>query len=140
MIRSGSRLSLAHYPDIPIEFHIGFSVDKLQSLAHSIDLFVLTSLVEGFGLVILENMACGLPVIATPHSGAPDVIEEGRHGFIIPIRSAEALAEKLAWGIEHRQELFEMGQAAAVQAQRFSWTQFRRNIQNAYCSMIAEVS
>ncbi|HYC14483.1 MAG TPA: glycosyltransferase family 4 protein, partial [Stellaceae bacterium] len=46
------------------------------------DLLVLPTLFDGFGLVILEAMAQGLPVIATPNSGAPDTIEEGKDGFI----------------------------------------------------------
>ncbi len=59
------------------------------------DVFVFPSLFEGFGLVILEAMAQGLPVIATPHTAAPDLIQDGQDGFIVPIRSAEAIAEKL---------------------------------------------
>ena len=46
------------------------------------DLFVFPSLNDGFGLVILEAMAAGIPVAATFRSGAPDVIDDGREGFL----------------------------------------------------------
>ena len=59
------------------------------------DVLVLPSLFEGFGLVILEAMAQGVPVITTDHTAGPDIIEDGTEGFIVPIRSAEAITEKL---------------------------------------------
>ncbi len=62
---------------------------------HEHDVLVLPSLFEGFGLVILEAMAQGTSVITTDHTAGSDVIENGSDGFIVPIRSAEAIAEKL---------------------------------------------
>ena len=59
------------------------------------DVFVFPSLFEGFGLVILEAMSQGLPVITTENTAGPDLITEGESGFIVPIRSAQAIAEKL---------------------------------------------
>ena len=62
---------------------------------HNHDLLVFPSLFEGFGLVILEAMAQGTPVITTEHTCGPDIIDDGTDGFIVPIRSAEAIAEKI---------------------------------------------
>jgi len=59
------------------------------------DVFVFPSLFEGFGLVLLEAMAMGLPVITTPHTAGPDLIREGMEGFIVPIRHSTAIAERL---------------------------------------------
>ncbi|MHC5731280.1 MAG: glycosyltransferase family 4 protein, partial [Nostoc sp.] len=50
------------------------------------NVFVFPSLVEGFGLVLLEAMACGIPVITTTHTAGPDIITDGTEGFIVPIR------------------------------------------------------
>src|SRR6185312_1164382 len=57
--------------------------------------FVLPSIEDGFGLVILEAQACGLPVIATCNSGGPDAITDGVNGYVVPIRAPEAIAERL---------------------------------------------
>ena len=67
------------------------------------DVFVFPSLFEGFGLVLLEAMAMGLPMITTAHTAGPDLLEDGKEGFIVPIRSAEAIAEKLTWLSAHRE-------------------------------------
>jgi hypothetical protein len=44
-------------------------------------------------------LACGLPVIATPNTGAADIVREGREGFIVPMRDIESLASCLEWGV-----------------------------------------
>jgi starch synthase len=92
------------------------------------DVLVLPSLFEGFGLVILEAMAQGLVVIATPHTAAPDVIENGIDGFVVPIRSAEAIAEKLEALLKDRTQLHEMKLAAQRKAQQFRWEVYRRRL------------
>ena len=56
---------------------------------------MLPSVEEGFGLVIPQALACGCPVIATDHTGAPDLFEDGDAGFILPIRRADLLADRL---------------------------------------------
>jgi glycosyltransferase involved in cell wall biosynthesis len=133
------RQLLAEYDDLAIEIKTGLPRGQLVHNIHMGDIFVLPSLVEGFGHVILENMACGLPVMATDHTCAPDIIREGQHGFLVPIQSAEALAERLDWGMRNRTELAEMGRAAAVRAREFTWEKFRAGIVDAYKSMLAMV-
>lgn len=92
------------------------------------DVLVLPSLFEGFGLVILEAMAQGLPVITTPHTAGPDLITEGVDGFIVPIRSAEAIAEKLEQLMRNRERLPEMKLAARRRAQRQRWEDYRARL------------
>jgi len=57
--------------------------------------FVLPSVEEGLALVMGQAMACGLPVIATENSGAEDLFTDGREGFIVPVRSPEAIRDKI---------------------------------------------
>jgi len=92
------------------------------------DVFVFPSLFEGFGLVILEAMSQGLPVIATEHTAGPDLIEEGRSGFIVPIRSAQAIAEKLDLLASDPGLLSDMKIAARETAERHSWAQYRARL------------
>jgi glycosyltransferase involved in cell wall biosynthesis len=92
------------------------------------DVLVLPSLFEGFGLVIPEAMAQGLVVIATAHTAGPDLIDNGIDGFIVPIRSAEAIAEKLEMLAQDRDQLREMKLAARKKAARLRWEDYRRRL------------
>ncbi len=76
------------------------------------DAFVLPSLHEGFGQVLLEAMASGLPVVATDRTGATDCIADGKEGLIVPARDADALANAILWCYEHPEERAAMGRAA----------------------------
>jgi alpha-maltose-1-phosphate synthase len=85
------------------------------------DVLVLPSVFEGFGLVIVEAMATGMPVIASTHSCAPEVIRNGTDGFVLEADDVQGLADKISWCAEHRGELVQMGRAAHERAQEFSW-------------------
>jgi starch synthase len=85
------------------------------------DVFVFPSLFEGFGLVLLEAMAMGLPILTTAHTAGPDLIDDGVEGFIVPIRSADAIAEKLELLRRNRPLINEMGARAAERAKHFTW-------------------
>jgi glycosyltransferase involved in cell wall biosynthesis len=61
---------------------------------------------------------------------------DGIHGFIVPIRSSEAIADKLTWAMEHRPELAQMGEAAGLQARLFTWERFRAGVREAYKKMV----
>lgn len=92
------------------------------------DVLVLPSLFEGFGLVILEAMAQGLVVIATPHTAAPDLIEDDIDGFIVPIRSSSAIAAKLEMLLESPKRLHEMKLASRRKAEGQRWKVYRRSL------------
>src|SRR5207249_2069253 len=88
------------------------------------DVLIFPSLFEGFGLVILEAMSRGLPVITTPNTAGPDIISDGEDGFIVPIRSSEAICEKLELLIRDRERLRAMSSAARKTAGRCSWDNY----------------
>ena len=92
------------------------------------DVLVLPSLFEGFGLVILEAMAQRLPVITTAHTAGPDVISQGVDGFIVPIRSAEAIAARLDQLASTPHLLQEMKQAAQEKAKSQRWENYRESL------------
>ena len=73
-------------------------------------------------------MACGLPVIATRNAGADDVIVDGATGFLVPIRSPEAIAEKINWFLANRANLDGMGIAARKRAAEFTWRAYGEKI------------
>lgn len=99
----------------------------LEEMAHH-DMLLFPSLHEGFGLVIFEAMAQGTPVIATPNSGARDIIEDNVDGFLIPIRSADAIVEKLELLLRDPKQLQMMREAARLKAQKWSWSVYRARV------------
>ncbi|BAN35166.1 glycosyl transferase group 1 [Sulfuricella denitrificans skB26] len=92
------------------------------------DVFVFPSLWDGFGLVILEAMSQGIPVIASTNCGGPDVITDGKDGFIVPIRSCEAIAEKLEILANDIDLLNQMKIAALETAKRYSWARYQSEL------------
>ncbi|HYY14656.1 MAG TPA: glycosyltransferase family 4 protein [Chthoniobacterales bacterium] len=90
-------------------------------LMQTCDVLVLPSIVEGRALVQQEAMASGLPVVATRNAGADDVIVEGETGFLVPIRSPEAIAEKLTWFLANRSRITQMSVAAQRRAAQLTW-------------------
>lgn len=101
---------------------------SLNQYYSSANVLVLPSLVEGLALVQLEALACGIPLITTPHTGASDIITDGLEGFIVPIRNTQMLKEKLEWCYQHPLELAEMGRAARRQAEQLTWERYRQNV------------
>ena len=82
---------------------------RLMSRSH---VMVLPSIEDGFGLVMAQAMACGGVVIASEHTGGPDLFADGVEGFIVPIRSPEAICERLtqlADDPDERQRMSEAG-------------------------------
>lgn len=105
----------------------GSHQDTLRLMAQS-DVLVLPSLFENFGLELLDAMALGLPVIATPNSAAPDLISDGVEGFIVPIRSAQAIAERLHLLLRDPDQRVEMGQRALSRVREFSWRRYETTL------------
>lgn len=96
----------------------------LQKLYATGSVFVLPSLADSFSLATLEAMACGLPVIISENTGAADVVEDGRHGFVVPIRDAASIREKIIFLRDNRRARMEMSASAAERAQSMSWTRY----------------
>ena len=85
----------------------------------SSQLMVLPSLSEGLGRVLIEAMACGLPIVATNIGGIPELVHKDV-GFLVPSRDSAALAEKMIWLLEHPERAEAMGATG------------RRNVQRTY--------
>lgn len=87
-----------------------FGEDKVSLLAGA-DVMVLPSYSEGLPYALLESMAAGIPVIATPVGAIPDVMTHGTHGFLVPPRDGKAIAEALATIAADRERLSWMSRA-----------------------------
>jgi glycosyltransferase involved in cell wall biosynthesis len=110
---------------------------SLNQYYSAADVLVFPSLIEGFGLVLTEAMACGIPIITTPNTAGPDLITDGVEGFIVPIRDVDALKEKLEWCYQNPDALAEMGKAARRKAESLSWENYRHQLAQKVKTLMA---
>ena len=75
-------------------------------------------------LVLLEALASGMPIITTENTAAPDLITNGREGFLLPAGDAEALREALESFTRQRVDIDAMSVAARKCAQSFTWDRY----------------
>ena len=97
--------------------------------------FVFPSYSDGFGLVLLEAMACGLPAIASEASIGPEIISADC-GFITPSGDLDRLVELLRWFDHHRDQLPVMGRQARAQAARWTWSNYRSLVLAAVSKLV----
>ena len=113
------------------KYEAGRSHSEVLLLMQSCDIFCLPSIVEGRALVIQEAMSQGLPIIITPNTGGEDLVIENETGFLVPIRSPEAIAEKINWFFENKSQIAKMGEKAKNHAAKYTWEKYADTIYNA---------
>lgn len=104
--------------------------DEVLRLMSESDVFVLPSYEESFGIVYLEAMSCGLPVIATKGEGISDIVKDGENGFLIERNNVIELVEKLKFIIENPESASNIAYNGYSDAKTFSW---ERNAQETLC-------
>ena len=101
--------------------------------------FVLPSLSEGLGRVVVEAMATGMPVIGSYIGGIPEMVQERQTGFLIPPGDEKALAERLKWILSHPEEAQAMGKQAREFAHSFFSTEAYVDGYRRLFTMAAEI-
>lgn len=100
------------------------------------DILIMPSYYESFGMVALEAMACGTPVIASQVGGLPFVVQNGITGFVVPGGSPEALTKTLIKLMTQPDLRAKMGQQAANYALNYSWELISKRIADTYATML----
>lgn len=95
--------------------------EDLPQIMSQCDVLVFPSFCEGFGLVLLEALACGLPVITTEATAGPDLIQNGVEGLLIPSGDVEALARAMKFCADNPAKLNIMSIAARHCAEKYTW-------------------
>lgn len=114
--------------------------DTLQYYYSAAEMVVMPSDYESFGMVALEAMACGTPVIASDVGGLAFLIREGRTGYRVPARDPEALADRMMRLLSDEGLRRRIGQRAACWAQAYAWPHIADRILALYEEVIAKYS
>jgi len=122
---------------LPVKFAGYMRGETLAKAYASADLFAFPSAFESFGLVILEAMASGVPVVSSRVGGAQDMIEEGVSGYTFAVNDVEAMVAYVKAIVETPGKLREMGQAARQAAEKQSWQHIMDELVSCYQAILA---
>ena len=92
--------------------------DDVRPYYEQCSVYVLPSYREGTPRTVLEAMAMGRPIITTDTQGCRETVEDGKNGFLVPIKDSEAVAEKMIWFVEHPAEIETMGKESTILAKK----------------------
>lgn len=98
--------------------------DEMTDIYAKADIYILSSLWEGFSLSLFEALSFGLPVIASKFSCAPDVITEYKEGFVVDPTDIDQLINRILWFYENRPSINAMSINAINLAQKYSWNSY----------------
>jgi len=108
-----------------IVVHGSVPAAELPEVYQSASALVFPTLCDGFGMVVSEAFAHGLPVITTTNAGAADLVTDRQNGLILPPGNLDALVDAMRWCLDHSDELFAMRRAALEAAARRTWAHFQ---------------
>jgi starch synthase len=113
---------------------------QLAALYSQASVLVLPSVQDGFGLVMAQAMACGVPVIATQNTGAEDLFTaDGVEGFIIPIRNPLAIRHKVQWMLDNPELRDRMAAAAVSRVKRLGgWRTYGLQCLKVYRNLLLQ--
>lgn len=111
-----------------VRFYGSVPQEHLFEAFENSDVLIFPTLSDGFGMVITEAFAHGVPVITTDQAGGADLVTPPDNGIIVPAGDAEALAEALRWCLDNRSRLAAMRHGALAAARRRQWSDYRRDL------------
>jgi glycosyltransferase involved in cell wall biosynthesis len=107
--------------------------DDLPAFLQGLDVFVLPSVYEGFGVAAVEASATGLPVVASNVYGIPDVVRHGETGLLTPARDPEALAAAIRRLVDSAELRASLGSAGrSYVAARYDWRENTATMERLY--------
>lgn len=100
------------------------------------DLFVFTTLQDGYAAVLAQAFAGGLPILTTPNCAGPDLVREGETGWVLPVRAPGAFTERLRWCDTHRGEVAAMVWNAYRRFHPRDWAEVASDLQRIFTDAI----
>ena len=124
-----------------VQFRGRLERGEVPALMRSADVVVSVPWYEPFGIVPIEAMACGAPVVVTPVGGMIDTVVDGRTGVYVPPRDARALASALRHLLSDADMRGELGRAAALRVRRrYAWERVTDDLLDVYASVAPMVT
>lgn len=115
----------------PVTYHGSVPQDDLKQFLSDSDIYLFPSLADGCAQSGMEALTAGLPVVATYQSGLP--ITDGKTGCVVPMRDANAIADKIEWLIAHQEERERIGRnAAKMMRENYTWEKYAQNVKRIY--------
>lgn len=102
------------------------------------DICVVPSYYESFGLVAIEAMACGVPVVASRVGGLKETVQDGRTGYLVPWRCPEPFAERLDLLLSNEPLRRSLGREARAAAERFRWSEVAARVEDVYHDLVSQ--
>jgi glycosyltransferase involved in cell wall biosynthesis len=145
----GSRLALVgdgphrqtlekHFADTPTNFVGYLGGHELAAAFASSDAFIFPSRTETLGLVLLEAMAAGCPVVAARSGGIPDIVEDGVNGFLFDPKDEQGAIAATQFLLSRIEEREAMRRNARLEAERWSWAAATLQLQQFYRSVVEQ--
>jgi starch synthase len=132
---------LAQHSDLAIQALGPVPQSRLVELMSTSHVLVLPSIEDGFGLVLGQALACGCPVISSTNTGAADLIADGVHGFLVPIRDSASIADRLQQLADDPLMLQQMRGAALSQVKKIGgWNEYGQSYAELIGSLTAAES
>ncbi|MGI6502371.1 MAG: GT4 family glycosyltransferase PelF [Candidatus Methanoculleus thermohydrogenotrophicum] len=115
-----------------VEFAGRVPHERVKDYMNQAEVFVLSSLSEGFPVTILEAMACGLPIVATRVGGIPDIIEDGTNGYLVDTMNQEQLAEALLKLLQDEKLRRDISGNNREKAKKYRWDAVAATLEGIY--------
>ena len=113
-----------------IKFHGLKNKDEVAEFMRNCDFFILPSLYETFGVVLIEAMACGKPVISTLSGGQKEFVNE-KNGILVPSKDTRALAKSIRYLLDHQHE-YDAEELVKYVRERFSYERVGKSLHEIY--------
>jgi glycosyltransferase involved in cell wall biosynthesis len=123
------------FAGLPVYFVGYLQGEELGAAYASADAFVFPSLTETLGLVVLEAMAAGCPVIAANAGGIPDIVTDGENGFLFEPENDRGAIEATQRLLANQLEREKIRRAARQEAERWGWSAATRQLRDYYQSI-----
>jgi D-inositol-3-phosphate glycosyltransferase len=135
-LRSLMRLTSELHLEDQVEFLGTKKQEVLPYYYSSAEVCVLPSRYESFGIVALEAMACGTPIVASNVGGLSQIVGDKKTGFLVPAEDPDIMAERIKWVLAHPDIRNKFGKEAVKWAGRFEWSLVTDKVIHLYSQMV----